>query len=219
MEKIDRYLQGEMTEAEERLFRDEVANHPALAEELTFMQGVQRSIAQKERAALKAHLASLEPRPKYFRWVAAAVVLLAFVGYWAWTQQPSQVAQAYFQPLPNMIQPIVRGEQDVSEAFLAYEREDYAEAERAFAQLEEEHAALYRGICLLALGRPEEAAKVLGARELSVEAQGLEDYRRWYLALSLLQVGQKEEATALLESLVTSIHPVAKQASALLARL
>lgn len=222
MEKIDRYLRGEMSQEEEQAFKLQLAEDAELANELAFLQGLQRSLAKNEKSAMKARFKELDQRtkPAYGKWIAAAVLILAFVGYWSWTQQPAQVAQAYFETLPNMIEPIVRGNAAQNEAFLAYETENYAEAERLFAALgDTSYAVLYRAVCLLKLDREEEAKVLLAASPFPEDPQGLEYYRQWYLALAHLNMGEVDYALRYLDRLSAEENPIQSSASALRDRL
>lgn len=222
MERIDKYLRGEMSEQEAQAFLSEVEGNEELRAELHYLRAVQQGIAQQERAALKAHLQSLEAKPKkrYLGWVAAASVILCALAFYTWKQQPAQVAQAYFDTLPNMIQPIVRGNAAQNEAFLAYETENFAEAERLFAALgDTSYAVLYRAVCLLKLDREEEAKVLLAASPFQEDPQGLEYYRQWYLALAHLNMGEVDHALRYLDRLSAEENPMQTQASALRHRL
>jgi tetratricopeptide (TPR) repeat protein len=88
------------------------------------------------------------------------------------------------------------------EAMAPYVRGDHAAAEAALTRFLASHpgdagAAFYRGVSLLLLGRPEEAAPLLESAAGSPEPP---DEARWYLALALLKAGEDSAALRALEA-------------------
>ncbi|HMB67791.1 MAG TPA: tetratricopeptide repeat protein [bacterium] len=71
---------------------------------------------------------------------------------------------------------------------------------------------LYLGICLLQLGRPEEAAPVLQHAGGSVN-RAVSEHACWYRAQAHIQLGQVTEARTLLNELSRTSAPYARPAS------
>jgi len=105
----------------------------------------------------------------------------------------------------------------LAEAMSPYVRGDYAAAEAALALLLDAHpghgaASFYRGVCLLLLGKPEEAAPLLRSAAVSSKPP---DEARWYLALALLKAGDADAAIAELDAVAGTPGPRATEAEAL----
>lgn len=168
--------------------------------------------------------ASVMPMPRARRWLAlAAVLAAAAIGLiWIAKSRPvaplpaaavSESAARSWKELPVAAAPYAPAPEDellyrsdapadasdFAEAMAPYVRGDYPAAEAALARFLQAHprdarASFYRGVSLLLLRRPEEAAPLLGA---AAESGPPPEGARWYLALAHLQSG--DEAAALRE--------------------
>jgi tetratricopeptide (TPR) repeat protein len=156
-------------------------------------------------------------------WAAALAALVA-VSLWLFLPSPSvpssQLFATYFEPLPNVLIPEIRGEGDenkLDQALRQYSTGDYSAALAAFDQVElaEQTAGyfLYRGITELALEKGE-------AAQISLEQATDDSFRfsqQWYLSLAYLQQEQLDQARQLLALIqADQQHPFREQASELL---
>ncbi|MCH7514742.1 MAG: tetratricopeptide repeat protein [Bacteroidetes bacterium] len=143
-----------------------------------------------------------------FRAIAASVVLLV-VAWFAFGPMNSvsnqELVVQYFEPYANT-NPKTRGEviepKDItSEAFTAYDREDYAASIPLFEQAVKEAGdhllnTFYLGNAYLEVGESDSAIKAFST---VVEAgKGLAGVAEWYLAGSYLQADMAEKAIATL---------------------
>lgn len=225
---IDRYFEGDLNADEEEALRLKLAADPEFRKEWEYQQAVKQSIHRKERAELKGFLQEVEARRgggKMRVLTGAAAILILLTGIWFYfLRDNSQVlAQAYFQPLPNMVSPVVRSTDPAPEeagaAFRAYEAADYTGALREFNKIEKPYAVLYRGISYLALDSTEAALRILGSFSAADNGLPLETYRKWYLGLAFLKNGEKEKAKAIFTGLTAYANPVRERAEKLLKEL
>lgn len=210
IEQIDKYLKGELTEAERIAFEKQVEADSALAEELKAQVKAEYAIRTEAKAAQKAALkvayARLEAeggltqiRPFYQRSgflvaVAAAVVLLFFaVRFLGESPQmsPDELFAAHMEPQPISF---TRGSQDTALINLgnAYQQADYSqaitEAEKLLA--DSLHASspkiwLSLAISQLMINQPQAALESL--KEVD-EGSAFREQKLWYEALALLKV-------------------------------
>jgi tetratricopeptide (TPR) repeat protein len=195
--------------------------------------------ARLRREVVRKRAAATVPRIGAVRWAllaAAALVLALFV----WEVRGPATPEGLRIALPGGgsyvaavktfdLPPVLRGERDLEqvwhEAREAYARRRYAKAEPLLARIATDDpsafdARLYRGICLLALGRVSEARAVLADARKLAEAQDLATTSlAWYEGLAALQAGDAGAARAELEEAASGSGAEADQARELLTRL
>ncbi len=172
-----------------------------------------RSKLQTELKKIHTEVVSSQPRRRRRMAMAAAfgIFILSITLYYFFTKEipsnHSEIAFAkYFEPYPNVFEQ--RGtpgseDQKLRRALVAYDRQNYAEANLLFAALLEKEAPensytpFYYAISLLAKQQAEEAIPLLEAI-LSNESALLKSEAQWYLALAYLQINQKETARKIL---------------------
>lgn len=125
------------------------------------------------------------------RWIAlAASVTLIGAAIWFFNRTEEPTYQQYAQHTPLSLTVMGKTEQVKSEAEAAFGKKDYAQALVALDQVlavepDNSKAKLYRGICLLELGRAAEARTVF--EPLSTGNSALREDAVWYIALSYLR--------------------------------
>jgi tetratricopeptide (TPR) repeat protein len=215
MERIEKYILGELNAEEEQEVKNKIDSDPEWKKEFEFLSAVKQGIARKE---LKAYLQRLDEKPKRNYWwvgAAAAIILLSIIFF----PKREFSDQAYFRPLPNLIQPSVRDvKYPVSTAFSAYEAGNFEEALKEFEKLEPTpEVLLYKGVCYLVLEKNEEAVTVL--KQVNAEDADIAAYAKWYLALSFQRTHQTEEAKSLFKELIQYENPVQEMAKKVLEEL
>jgi hypothetical protein len=195
-----------------------------------------RSLAGEARSFLVAmEEAPAGARPARRLGIAAAAVLVvAALGAWGWWisaarhpwREYARTAASYPLAESPDADLVFRGpiaEPALAEDLAPYLAGDYAESERRLAGRlrrtpQDLTAELYRGVCLLLLGRPGEAiAPLQRAAGSGDPAVGRE--ARWYLALSRLENGDRAVAERGLRELAGSAGPRRAEAAMLLRRL
>lgn len=229
LELIDKYLLQELTAAEQAEF-EKRSQDPDFQEELKFHQDMQPVVKLAGREDLKADLKDLEARialeeqspkrePKIVqmrRWLAVAAILagLIFIGNYFFNSQnrSEQLFAQYYKPYPNVIAPIVKSGEEVSddeEAFQLYQLGKYEEAELLFSKLpEDEVSQFYYGLTLLELGKIDLAKEKLSIVSETIDAR-FQIPAKWYLGLVHLKKEELEQAKMLLEEVAkVSAYPV-----------
>ena len=222
-DKIEDYLNDQMSSTEKIDFEKQIEASKALADEVN--RCLQMRIFAKNRdiiqakALLESVMADIhiEPAPKepfwqqpIWRWLGGGCLVLALTGS-LFLYQQSQEKKAWFALSKTHLKkmediegfnannpiPAARGMQ-------AYDNGNYEEAIALLSvgakqESDDKMLSLYLAISYLMQGKNIDSEKIL--QEL-IKNEGLETTpAKWYLALSLLQHGQKNEAKALLQSL------------------
>lgn len=162
------------------------------------------------------------------RWlVAASIALIAGLAYIFMPASPTSNQDLFnqnFQPYPNVVHPVVRGEEGPelkTKAFVAYEKKEYTSAIALFAELysesEEPDYLFYQANALLQLNRGQEAIPLLQNHLESGDK--LAEKSAWYLAMAYLQVDDSENAQNMLQSVVDDGGFKAQEAKKLLKSL
>lgn len=182
------------------------------------------ALREDMRQRLKKRLVDLEQAPGgakmrsigWRRWSAvAAVALLVIGGAWFWmqstSQDPARLAQAYFEPLPNVLAPEVRGA--TNQSILAASMQDYEAGAYSEAiskinslpdSIQTETVQLYLGSAYLANKQGREAIKTLSPLTDQEAAQ-------WYLCLAHLSEGELDRTKTIATQLVQETSGVYRQ--------
>ncbi|RME97613.1 MAG: hypothetical protein D6772_10180 [Bacteroidetes bacterium] len=210
-DRIRRYWHGQLSAHERQALEDELVKDSALAREFHAFRELQQAIAKEEAAALKQRLAALPPaRPRLsWRWIAVAASLLLLLGA-AWyhhrsaAPSPAALYARYYEPYPNVWQPLVRNQaplDNLSLALAAYEQGQYAAAEAQLQALATVDAApelyFYLGLSQLHQGKLAQASTNLAKAKQAPTY--LQAPLRWYQALIQLR---REDLTAARQSLI-----------------
>ncbi|MBK7872377.1 MAG: tetratricopeptide repeat protein [Saprospiraceae bacterium] len=239
LERIDRYLSGEMDASEKQAFDAEVAANPQLAEELALQRDMNTFLRGKDRRdALQNQLKNIGgdyfktveesakivqmPRRR-LRWMiaasAAAVIVTLIV--WQFLFSPSLYDQyATYAPLA-LAEKSATTITDWSQTESAFNSGDYRTAEAQLTQYLTENpndqlARLYLGICKMELNQLAEAQQIFQSFE-DADAS-IKDYADWYLALSYLKAKDEESCRRILQR-ITPASSLYEQANSLLSKL
>lgn len=159
--------------------------------------------------------------------VAASIALIAGLTYFFIpdsSTSPQELFAQNFEPYPNIVNPIVRGEESVDQktkAYVAYQQKDYTTAEALFTELltvqDQPHYLFYKANALLQLNKGREAIPLLQKR-LKINDK-LTEKTGWYLAMAYLQVGDSENAEKILQTVVSDGKFKVEEAKELLTSL
>lgn len=154
---------------------------------------------------------------------AAAIITIAVLAWWGLPEKENSDAlfQAYFQPYPNIFEPTVRGESELTarqQAFQAYESGRYSDALTLFGSVpnaqNDPEILMLSGNAHLMLGNTSAAEDnfltlINNFDELDLQA-------KWYLSLCYLKQGNGEKARTVLSELGQTEVSYAKKAKELL---
>lgn len=237
-EKIEAYIQGQLTPEEREHFEASLAANEDLAAEVALQQQLIHSIEteslrqlleqiHEENFAKETPVVSIR-RQRFFPYMAVAASLsLLVIGWWYFTSQqssPAALYSAYFSPaagLPTTLS-YTRNAQ-FSEGMISYKLGEYAEAREWWKPLLEADPAndtlnFYMGVASLAEEQADSAIEYLN----NVEENTFSVYRmdaQWYLALAYLQNEQPAKAKEILSSLAGKESAYREESQELLSKL
>lgn len=242
-EKMDAYLDGQLSREEQETFERQLQSQTALQEQLRLHEQVRQALEAEGRAQLFESLDQLDAvaqKPEKdkpaadgsvrqlprFLWVAAAVFLLTLGLWWGLSSPNTESLFAdYYEAYPNYQSSQSRGEEQTlrfQTAIQAYEANDYKKARYSFEQLPADWQAqpqvqFYLGICYLEL---QDWAAASTALRKVYEGDKMQEQATWYLALAELRQDKLEAAKTLLQEITQSpAHPYFDKAKALLPAL
>lgn len=231
---IEKYFEGTLTQDEQTAFNELLKTNKAFANEVILQQQLKTAITIQERAKTKNFLKNIDAKQPQkvsnFKWLyaAAAILLIVLSGIWVFTQKPDgkELFAAYYQPYPNTIAPIVRGENNtikdsVYNAFAAYENKEYTVASAQFNALYnstgKSYFKIYEAVCLLALDKTQEAIQILTKN--IYEEEDTQIIKNWYLALAYIKQNNFANAKPLLQQVAATENIVQQPAQKLLEKL
>jgi len=216
---IQKYIQGILNEAEQTQFEALLKNDLDFAKKVAQHKNVHEAIKANEKDQLKSHLQQLEAQQnetskntsrRNIRLAIAIVLLLFFglIGNYIIQQANSHetLYTTYFEPYPNALQPVTRGQGNdsmLSKATEAYEAKKYEEAIEAFdtilASQESKNVEVlfYKAMSLLNLGKETEAIAIL--RDIKHAETRFTPQIYWYGALIHIKFKEEEKALKALE--------------------
>jgi tetratricopeptide (TPR) repeat protein len=220
-ELIQKYIQNSLSVTERQQFETLLENDLDFANKVAQHNNVHKAIKAHEKEQLKSHLQEFEAKQSaqktpetssrnYIR-LAVAVVLLLFFGLLGnyIVQQVNfheNLYVRYFEPYPNALQPVTRGQNDsdlLSKATRAYEAKKYATAIETFDLIQvgldnpNVEISFYKAMSLLNLGKEKEALDLL--RKIKHSETRFTPQIYWYGALIHLKFKEEEKALKALE--------------------
>lgn len=227
---LDKLIRGLLTDEEKDQVEQLKAIDPEFRELVDFEMATKEAMKREKAKELKAYLTEVDlqleskptsrqiaMRPNLMRYAAIFVAIGALTAVVFWTLNESRQTRAtgsflsYYEPYPNVVSPITRGEEinpeDIEKAaFLAYERKDYPLADSLFDQIlayRGEYVYFYKGIVKFELEQYDSASNYFD-NYLYSDGTQLRDQAKWYMALSHLVNGDtvkgKEELIRLRKS-------------------
>ena len=214
---IDRYFENALSPKERLEFNDLLQNNEEFRKEFLFHKDLKEAITRHQNEELKETLGKFETNLNKnsrfsvvpVKWLAAAsLAVLLSLGSWMVKNHvfPSNetIFETYYEPYPNTVLPIVRGSELHTieyRAFLAYEAGEYHKAINLFNSVEsseEKYIEFYRGLCLLSVGKTEDAIRTLipltEPDQGTLQNMDCRQKATWYLGLAYLRQGKEEEA-------------------------
>jgi len=209
---IQDYLHNRMRSDERKDFEKQLKEDKNLKKEFDEHKSVFNAFkineAQRLKAKLKAHEAQKSSKKRFiskpvlYSIAAIFVVLLGSSVYFNFFQQ--DIYKTYFEPYPNVYQPVVRGSsQNSTTTFQYYENSAYEKAERGFKALldveEDPNLRFYYALSKLNQDKFAEASKEfekLGSVDFEFSAEVL-----WFHALAELKLDHYEKAKILLSTM------------------
>ena len=216
IELIERYFENSLSPKERLEFNDLLQNNEDFRKEFLFNKDLKKAITRHQNDELKETLGKFESKlqrssgssliPR--KWMAAAsLAILLAIGSWTATTYifPSneRIFETYYEPYPNTVMPIVRGDELHTieyRAFLAYEAGEYHKAINLFNSVENSTAKyirFYTALCQLSVDNTDEAIKtLLPLTESSGSLQDMDCRQKatWYIGLAYLKKGKEDQA-------------------------
>jgi len=217
---IEKYLLNKLSQEEQFMVEEHLKNDANFKKELDFQTNLKTAIIKEDddnfrnlisELESKANMKNSMPRRSYVTWLAAAsVILLLGFSYFLTLDQKATTDDlfvSYFEPYRNVVQPLVRGNEQQDEktlAFLAYEKGEYDTAISLFSDLysttKEPYYLFYKANALLKLEKANEAVPLL--LEHLKTNDTLTEKSTWYLALAYLKLNDKANARITLKKVI-----------------
>ncbi len=216
LDKIQKYLDGQLSEQDRKDFEDRLADDSVLAGEVRVYQELDLALEGAGADAFRSEIDQWEKASttekkivplRRFLSIAAALVLLVAASLFILLpsgQSAQEIFATYYDPYEDLI--TARDSKSsavLNQAMAAYNQEEFATAEsqlRAYLDAGGEHlgAKLYLAISQLEQGKINEVIPNLNAL-LNHPQYGQQS--RWYLGLAYLKDGKITEAREILSSI------------------
>lgn len=235
-ELVDKYLQNRLNEEEQILFDSLLKEDAEFRSEVQFMEDVQAVSRQEDELSFREQLSNFEKESNkqssagnYTKWlVAASIVLVVSLSYVFWPKPQESMEQIFvehFEPYRNVIQPVVRGEEQQKNekqlAFQYYEQRKYDKAivlfDKLYSTSKEPYYLFYKANALIQLNRAKEAIPLLEAHLKTKDT--LAEKSPWYLAMAYLKMNDKNNTKKWLKLVVKQQKYKADTAQKLLSSL
>ncbi len=224
---IDQFLNERLSEQEAEAFEKRKAD-PDFLSRLKSSVDIGAALNEKGRAQLKKRFNELDKNERMSSqkqagknvgrqkssqgrlWLLAAAAIIVLLIYFLMPGESTEVdyrqtlLAEHYQPFPNVIDPIVKGEEKESNnPFQAYELGDYARAIKAFESKTPMNfnERLYCGLSYLAMGNAKKAVDTLAPLRDS-QNPNFKDQADWYYALALVGNKQFDAAIAVLQEMM-----------------
>lgn len=214
-QRIQDYIHNRLSAKEKERFEQAVKEDEALRKNYSEHKAIHNAFLLHEAEQLKLKLKSYENKnaksstsklkdPLFLAIAASILVVVGLTYYFNYFQQ--NLYEQYFEPYPNVYQPIVRGNTTQStKAFMYYENQNYTMAQDAFEDLldvkNNPNIRFYYALSFLNINQPEKAVrefKTLQGIKFEFQAEVF-----WYQSLALIKLQNKNEAKILLTKLST----------------
>lgn len=213
--RIQDYIHNRLSAKEKERFEQAVNEDETLKKDYSEHKAIHNAFLLHEAERLKSKLKSYENKnlksstsrlkdPLFLAIAASILVVVGLTYYFNYFQQ--NLYEQYFEPYPNVYQPIVRGNTTQStKAFMYYENQNYTMAQDALEDLlvvdDNPSLRFYYGLSFLNNNQTEKAITEFNKiKDVDFEFKA-ELY--WYMALAQLKLKNKNEAKNFLENLKT----------------
>jgi tetratricopeptide (TPR) repeat protein len=239
LDQIEKYLSGELSKEATETFEAHIGENDELRNQVENHRRFLRGLELGFNRELKAQLRQEEQRitgqdeknkrraiPTQFYFGIAAAIALILISVFLLRTQSSNTTEyfvTYYQPYPNIENPVSRSENSGQNAYAYYEQGQYSEALNLFSQIIMENPAIpapvfYSGICQLELGETVTAIALFK----QVQAMEKNSYSRaalWYEALANLKISEKSRAVEILTGIAEGDDNYAIRSKELLGKL
>jgi tetratricopeptide (TPR) repeat protein len=234
--QIADYLAGELSHEEREVVAQRIKTDPGFqklfVETKLLVTGIKaqgRQNLKQQFIDLERSLPLIEVKKSRSLWpwisaVAATLLIVALVFRTSQKPDSAELFEEYYSPYPNIVMPVVRGENQDSSArayaFAAYEQHNYPNAVSAFETLEDQsdEVLFYLASSYLANGQTDQAI-VIWLKLSESTSSRYKNQSLWYLALANIKLGQTREAEAALKKLLEHDSSYGPRAKELLDRL
>ena len=231
-ERIEAYVLGELDEKSKNTFEKEISRNPELAEKVAlhgrFLHGVEEHFLRGTLEELHLETEQKAHKVKRLRlgavWSTAAAVILIFGFFWYWQIQPGKDYLELIDPLvldPGLPTTLSGNSSlEFGEGMNAYKLQDYATANNYWNPLLEadpqnDTLLFYMAQVEISQGKISQSIEKL-AQVAKNDESIFGPKALWYLALGKLNQRKTEEAKILLQEIINSKSPKAKEAETLL---
>ena len=231
-EHIERYFNNLLSEAEKLKFENKLASDNDFKKVVEAYAVIYNSLDEikaeellnrlrKVESSIEGEIEQQQGIPLYFRW-AAVFIFLVSVSLWFYLGiAPSEKALflAYYEPYPNVEDPVSRSGENTAEVWKLYEAQDYTAAYVLFqSNLEinpnDNASRFYAGICALELNTLDSAEGAFSTIVSNKDPRFFEQ-AQWYLALTYLKAGDETALDQVLEDIIESASSYNKKADEL----
>jgi len=210
IDKIEKYLLGDLSSKEIEAFESEIEKNPSLKEKTERYRQLLRGLEIGFNRELKSTLQKEEiidipagaklRRIYYSIGIAASIVLVISMIFVLRDNSlnSTELFASYYQPYANIESPVSRSESNKKNPYTYYENGDYLQAIPLFEKLIEDNPSkpapvFYTGICNLEIDRPERSISYFEMIE-SYESSKYSRPALWYLGLSYLKLKEMQKA-------------------------
>ncbi len=230
-DKIDRYLEGLMSEQESEQFEKELESNIELRKELSLHRGIRDAVLEEDIVDLETKINDVRSRSEskgklrlnYKRIIVPLSIAASFllvIGFaFLLNQSPdyNRIYDQYYEPFPNLISMRGDSEETMEKVSELYSNKEYREAIPILMELAnsgEERASFYLAASYLELDQYEKAKD---AFESHLEQYDyLNTQAKWYLALCYLRLDRIDESKEILNGIVDNNKEFADQGKELL---
>ncbi len=220
---IDSYFLGTLTESEQHEFHSLLESDAQFKEEVDYRRDLQKVLVAERKDDLRRVFKNSEqafagkpskPSSAILKYAMAACIalLLGVFGYFSLFNSPTpqDLFADNFEPYRNVIEPIVRSNDDTAVnpkivAFTNYEKGNYKEASQQFKELysesNESYYLFYQANTHLQLGETSKAIVLFKEHQTKIDE--FQDKSKWYLALAFLQQEDLEKCKEILNKIVS----------------
>ncbi|MGB3465770.1 MAG: hypothetical protein WBA74_10885 [Cyclobacteriaceae bacterium] len=197
MDLLDGYLRGELTASQEAQVEEKIHRDLDWQEAYAFHQDLEKAFMYTEGMQMKNFLRTTESgSADRISWLWAACLFLAVIAgalFWVADQPDSETLfQSYYEPYPNIVQPLNRANDTRELAFRYYDTQQYQKALQYFSNSDETVALFYAAQCYLALANTEKAKE--NFEKLTTRSSPYQVAATWYLGLGYVKTGHHAKA-------------------------
>jgi len=237
---IDKYIDGEMTVAEQVAFEELLRSDAQLRKEFMFRKDLNNAINEDDVMNLRESMEEIMhpnvpkriPRPAFYTILAAAMAILIVLGifFFPLNQKTNgkQFFTEYYVTYPSSVNTraaadIPDRERITRKAFGYYEQQEFSKAKEQFKELintdKDNHMAMfYLSISCVELKDFSQAEKYLN-QLIKNPNHIFWEQAYWYLSLVYLQQEEYEKAKLLLQTIIKERYSYASRAEKILTQL